>query len=205
MVTVPVSTSFRSPAASVHALRWSPAPTAAFASGSLKLSPACAGRCGRPKAAPRPGREAETAPPEAVIVDSWLPDLDLAEFLKDFRSHFPDVDLVTASGTVAQESPRGPYRQELLYALRRSQDTDTAIWNAAPALNKPSQPVDSEHVSPWPIAASAATAAAGLSCRKAFRRLQSDLGSISPHPAPIATAAHAAARRYRPAANGCRS
>ena len=29
--------------------------------------------------------EAEAAAPEAVIVDSWLPDLDLGEFLKDFR------------------------------------------------------------------------------------------------------------------------
>ena len=36
-----------------------------------------------------------------------------------------------------QESPRGPYRQELLYALRRSQDTDTAAWNVAPALANP--------------------------------------------------------------------
>jgi DNA-binding NtrC family response regulator len=81
---------------------------------------------------------AEAAPPEAVIVDSWLPDLDLGEFLADFRAFFPDVDLVTASGATAQESPRGPYRQELLYALRRSQDNDTAIWNAAPAFTKPS-------------------------------------------------------------------
>jgi len=81
--------------------------------------------------------EAESALPEAVIVDSWLPDLDLGEFLKDFRSHFPEVDLLTASGSIAQESPRGPHRQELLYALRRSQDTDTAIWNTAPALNMP--------------------------------------------------------------------
>ncbi|MFP5204342.1 MAG: sigma 54-interacting transcriptional regulator [Acidobacteriota bacterium] len=78
--------------------------------------------------------EAETAAPEAVIVDSWLPDLDLSEFLKDFRTSFPQVDLVTTGGSPAQESPRGPYRQELLYALRRSQDGDTAIWNAAPDL-----------------------------------------------------------------------
>ena len=92
--------------------------------------------------------EAESSAPEAVIVDSWLPDLDLAEFLKDFRTFFPDVDLVTASGSIAQESPRGPYRQELLYALRRSQDNDTAIWNTAPAL----QPSDSAHTSSsWPI------------------------------------------------------
>ena len=79
--------------------------------------------------------EAECAAPEAVIVDSWLPDLDLGEFLQDFRKQFPQVDLVTAGGTAAEESPRGPYRQELLYALRRSQDSDTAAWNAAPALD----------------------------------------------------------------------
>jgi transcriptional regulator with GAF, ATPase, and Fis domain len=40
------------------------------------------------------------------------------------------------------ESARGPYRQELLYALRRSQDTDSAAWNTAPgareaALSRP--------------------------------------------------------------------
>ena len=78
--------------------------------------------------------EAETAAPEAVIVDSWLPDLEMGEFLTDFRASFPEVDLVTAGGISAHESPRGPHRQELLYALRRSQDIDTAIWNTAPTL-----------------------------------------------------------------------
>jgi len=95
--------------------------------------------------------EAESSLPEAVIVDSWLPDLDLAEFLMDFRSKFPDVDLVTASGSITQESPRGPYRQELLYALRRTQDNDTAIWNAAPALNKTKPPLDTMNANAWPI------------------------------------------------------
>ncbi len=81
--------------------------------------------------------EAETTLPEAVIVDSWLPDLDLAEFLTDFRVSFPGVELVTADGSSTQESPRGPYRQELLYALRRSQDADTSPWNPGPVLNRP--------------------------------------------------------------------
>lgn len=74
---------------------------------------------------------AEAATPEAVIVDSWLPDLDRDEFLKDFRGTFPKVDLVAADGVTQLESLRGPFRQELLYALRRSQDTDTAAWNSA--------------------------------------------------------------------------
>jgi DNA-binding NtrC family response regulator len=77
--------------------------------------------------------EVESAAPEALIVDAWLPDLDLTEFLSDFKRRFPEVDLVTAAGSVAAESPRGPYRQELLYAMRRVQETDTAAWNAAPS------------------------------------------------------------------------
>ncbi len=78
--------------------------------------------------------EAEIALPEAMIVDSWLPDLELDEFLKDFRQRFPLVDLVAAGGSSQFESPRGPHRQELLYAMRRCQDVDTAAWNAAPDM-----------------------------------------------------------------------
>jgi DNA-binding NtrC family response regulator len=78
--------------------------------------------------------QAESFTPEAVIVDSWLPDLELDEFLKEFRASFPKVDLVTAEGATAGEGPRGPYRQELLYALRKSQDGDGAAWNTATAL-----------------------------------------------------------------------
>ncbi|MGO9336665.1 MAG: sigma 54-interacting transcriptional regulator [Terracidiphilus sp.] len=81
-------------------------------------------------------KEAESAVPEAVIVDSWLPDLDLGEFLADFRDHFPQVDLLTASGSSGAESPRGPYRQELLYAMRRAQETDAAAWITAPVLTR---------------------------------------------------------------------
>jgi DNA-binding NtrC family response regulator len=107
--------------------------------------------------------EAEATPPEAIIVDSWLPDLDMAEFLKDFRANFPQVDLVTAGGASAEESPRGPYRQELLYALRRIQDTDTAAWNTAPALNKTKPVSGLTHADPWPLPAHAAAAHAASS------------------------------------------
>jgi len=122
--------------------------------------------------------EAQATAPEAIIVDSWLPDLDLAEFLKDFRQSFPEVDLVTAAGSCAQESPRGPYRQELLYALRRSQDTDTAAWNTAPGLDRPSPARPSPAPAgrsnpPWPLprpsaaspAASRPAAAEGCAAR----------------------------------------
>lgn len=77
--------------------------------------------------------ETEACLPEAVIVDSWLPDLELHEFLRDFRQTFPQVELVTAGGELDFEGPRGPHRQELLYALQRCQGADTAAWNCAPA------------------------------------------------------------------------
>ena len=84
---------------------------------------------------------------EAAIVDSWLPDLDLNEFLREFQSSFAGVDVLTADGTVNADGPRSPYRQELLYALRISQDasssserrTDTAAWNVAPEVDETPQ------------------------------------------------------------------
>ncbi len=78
--------------------------------------------------------ESQEAIPEAVIVDGWLPDLDLGEFLKDFQSFFPEVDLVTAHGSSPHEGPRSPHHQELLYALRRCQDTESVAGNASQVL-----------------------------------------------------------------------
>ena len=80
--------------------------------------------------------ETETSVPEAVIIDSWLPDLDVTEFLRDFRRSFPQVEVIDAEGATASDGPRSPYRQEIFYALRISQDTDTAAWNAAPPLGE---------------------------------------------------------------------
>jgi DNA-binding NtrC family response regulator len=125
--------------------------------------------------------EAEAAPPEAVVVDSWLPDLDLAEFLKDFRGCFPLADLVTAGGSHGQESPRGPYRQELLYALRRSQDTDTAAWNAAPALTQPDAASDWMRANPWPVPGPLPAASTSPSPADA----SSDLAPSPANPIPI--------------------
>ena len=58
---------------------------------------------------------------------------------------------MTAGSSPTQESPRGPYRQELLYALRRSQDTDTAAWNTAPALNRPNPAPNRIRAESWPV------------------------------------------------------
>ena len=77
---------------------------------------------------------------EAMLVDPWLPDLDVTEFLRDFHRDHPHVDLMTTDGMTAQGSPRSGYHQELLYALRHSQDVNTAAWNAAPMLEENHDP-----------------------------------------------------------------
>ena len=79
--------------------------------------------------------EAETSVPEAAVIDSWLPDLDKAEFLRDFCLAYPGVDVIDAEGAASSDGPRSPNRQEIFYALRTSEDTDTASWNAAPDLS----------------------------------------------------------------------
>ncbi len=73
---------------------------------------------------------------EAMIVDSWLPDQDVAEFLREFGRDYPLVEVLMTDGTAPSEGPRSPYRQELLYALRRCQDGDSAPWQTAPKLEE---------------------------------------------------------------------
>jgi DNA-binding NtrC family response regulator len=83
--------------------------------------------------------EAMDVLPQTIIVDSWLPDLDVNEFLREFRVSFPNVDVVTNGSASSLESAPGPFRQEILYALRHVQDGDTAAWNAAPVLGEAGQ------------------------------------------------------------------
>jgi DNA-binding NtrC family response regulator len=78
--------------------------------------------------------QAESSLPEAIIVDSWLPDLSCVEFLKEFQSSFPEVALLSADGTLSSEGPQGSRRQELLYALRRSQETDGTALHLPPLV-----------------------------------------------------------------------
>lgn len=75
----------------------------------------------------------DASPAEAVVLDSWLPDLEIHEFVEEFRRVHPDVDLIMADASIASgTTARGPRRNEVLHALRRAQTTDDAIWKTAP-------------------------------------------------------------------------
>src|SRR5271168_330089 len=73
---------------------------------------------------------------EALLIDPWLPDLEVEEFLRDFHAEYPQVDLMMTDGAPFEQSGRSSYRQELLYAIRRSHDEDGAAWQTAPTRDE---------------------------------------------------------------------
>jgi DNA-binding NtrC family response regulator len=71
---------------------------------------------------------------EALLVDSWLPDLEVGEFATVIRMLYPSMELLRVDGGV-DGGARSPRRNELLHALREAQNSpvnDTAAWAAAP-------------------------------------------------------------------------
>src|ERR1700751_4793876 len=76
----------------------------------------------------------EDARSEALLVDSWLPDLEVGEFATVIRMLYPSMELLRVDGGV-DGGARSPRRNELLHALREAQGAplnDTAVWAAAP-------------------------------------------------------------------------
>jgi CheY-like chemotaxis protein len=76
----------------------------------------------------------EASQPEAIFVDSWLPDLEVGEFAGQIRLMYPGTELLRIDGVI-DGAARSPRRNELLHALREAEDravTDTAAWAAAP-------------------------------------------------------------------------
>jgi DNA-binding NtrC family response regulator len=76
----------------------------------------------------------EDARSEALLVDSWLPDLEVGEFATVIRMMYPTMELLRVNGG-ADGGARSPRRNELLHALREAQNAtlnDTAAWAAAP-------------------------------------------------------------------------
>lgn len=66
------------------------------------------------------------SPAEAMIVDAWLPDLEVHSFAADFERQHPEVDLVVVDDTTSRpNSMRSPRHNEVLLALRRAQDEAT--------------------------------------------------------------------------------
>ncbi|RXH56622.1 sigma-54-dependent transcriptional regulator [Granulicella sibirica] len=69
----------------------------------------------------------DMARPEALLMDTWLPDLEAGEFAGLVRSMFPAVDLLRVDGAAEPGGVRSPRRNELLHALREARDTGGVV------------------------------------------------------------------------------
>jgi DNA-binding NtrC family response regulator len=78
---------------------------------------------------------------QAVILDQWLPDLDVEEFLREVKSSYPGIDLISMDGSVKSANAGNGRRGELMHAIRVSQEWDGAAY-LSPIPHR-AQPVDS--------------------------------------------------------------
>ncbi|MGI4756729.1 MAG: sigma-54 dependent transcriptional regulator [Janthinobacterium lividum] len=89
--------------------------------------------------------------PEAMIVDHWLPDLDLPEFLEYAAALCPHTDVLHMDGSPASAGARSTRRHELLHAIREAQEQGESIPIGAGAPQATgSQVADRSHTYPRP-------------------------------------------------------
>jgi DNA-binding NtrC family response regulator len=72
----------------------------------------------------------EGSQPEVLLIDSWLPDLEVGEFSSQVRIMYPALELMSIDGGAANHSSQYARRHELLHALREAQSAanDAAAW-----------------------------------------------------------------------------
>jgi transcriptional regulator with GAF, ATPase, and Fis domain len=69
----------------------------------------------------------ELARPEALIVDGWLPDLEVGEFADQMILLYPGMDVVRVNGGAGNgQGTRSARRNELLHAIREAQESGVA-------------------------------------------------------------------------------
>ena len=66
----------------------------------------------------------DAARPEAILLDTWLPDLEVGEFAVQLAALYPSIDLLGIDGgaTAGKGTARSPRRHELLHAIHEAQE-----------------------------------------------------------------------------------
>ena len=67
--------------------------------------------------------QVEHGRPEALLLDDWLPDLEVTEFSTQMMSLYPGMEVLRLDGSLGRQGSgsRSPRRNELLHAVRRAQ------------------------------------------------------------------------------------
>lgn len=68
--------------------------------------------------------QVETLRPEAMLLDHWLPDLEVSEFMDQVFQLYPTMDVLGVDGSLLRPGVgiRSPRRNELLHAIREAQE-----------------------------------------------------------------------------------
>ncbi len=76
----------------------------------------------------------EPVPAGTVLIDSWLPDLDVADCVRELALLYPSADVWAMDGLdLGAAPPRGLFRNEILHALRSVEHAADAAWKLAPS------------------------------------------------------------------------
>lgn len=124
--------------------------------------------------------------PEALLVDSWLPDLEVGEFTGHLSMLYPALDVLRLDGvSVRNGSTRSPRRNELLHAIRESQEyVPSVVTDVEPTLDPGSS-------APTLTVPSPRVAAAGIPLPElvgdsaAMRELKSMIRLVAPRNASV--------------------
>jgi DNA-binding NtrC family response regulator len=68
--------------------------------------------------------------PDALLLDEWLPDLEMSEFVESLGRLYSGVEVLRLGGALVEGETRGPLRHELLQAMREAQ-RGSAVGKAA--------------------------------------------------------------------------
>lgn len=127
--------------------------------------------------------EAEEQQPETIVLDTWLPDLDVHEFIRDFRDAFPGTEITVTDGSILPNSSR---RCEILHALREADrelpHTRNADWHETIEISsakRPTQAVKTSlhttHTLTWPDSSNADVPHFAQECERVDRSAVDDL------------------------------
>ena len=85
---------------------------------------------------------AQSSPPEAMLVDGWLPDLEVGEFSQQMVEEYAGMDVLRMDGTAVRGGAgvKSPRRHELLHAIREAQEFGAETAPSAPILLRSAVP-----------------------------------------------------------------
>ncbi len=127
----------------------------------------------------------EEGAPEALLLDHWLPDLDVMELAEQIGVLYPEMDLLQIDDDPAASPKRSPHRHELLHALREARGLsyrDSTPPSAIPCMDGDrflaggSSPAEAPASNPIP--SSRQSAVSSLKARKRPRSSSTTAGSI---------------------------